>query len=95
MTGTRLRTARHALLALLGRAPGIRVLETAENRAQVRRLGQLRWRVLAALLLCGLLSTTLIYQITGMRGAAQALARNAAVPLATDETRGTTARDAR
>jgi hypothetical protein len=68
LAGTRLRTAQHALLALLGLGPRIRVYETQENRARVARLSGLRRRVVGAVALCALLSATLLYQLSGIAG---------------------------
>jgi hypothetical protein len=62
----RLRTAHHAVLALFGLAPRIRVYETCENRAQVHRLGGLRRRVVATVLVAAALSITLLYQLSGI-----------------------------
>jgi len=70
LAGQRLRTAHHAVLVLFGLAPRIRVYETRENLTQVRRLGGLRRRVLATVLLCAVLSTALLYQLSGVRGQA-------------------------
>ncbi len=92
--GTRLRTARHALLALLGRSPRIRVLETAQNRVQVRRLGELRRRVLASVLLCALLGTTLAWQLSGIRMPGTASPGDG-TPLATQATHAGTALEER
>jgi hypothetical protein len=69
IAGTRLRTAHHALLALAGFAPRIRVYETRENLAQVARLGGLRRRIVGAVLLCAALSVTLLVQLYGIGGA--------------------------
>jgi hypothetical protein len=62
--GTRLRTVHHALRALLGLGPRIRVYETGENHAQVERLGGLRWRVVGTAFLCAALSTALLLQVS-------------------------------
>jgi hypothetical protein len=61
-----------ALLALIRRAPAIRVYETSTNRAQVERLYTLRRRVVAGVALCALLSVALLYQVltTGWPGSA-------------------------
>jgi hypothetical protein len=71
--GTRLRTARHALRALLGLGPRISVYETRENRVQVERLGGLRRRVLSATLLCVVLAAALLLQLSGVRAHAAAV----------------------
>jgi hypothetical protein len=66
LAGKRARTAQHALLALLGRGPRIRVYETRDNQAQVARLAGLRRRVVGAVALCALLCATLLYQLSGI-----------------------------
>jgi hypothetical protein len=78
--GTRVRTAHHALRALVGLGPRIRIYETGENQAQVARLAALRRRVVSGALLCVALSTALLYQLSAI--GLHASSSGAAAPVA-------------